>query len=198
MASPAFVQAPQPPPPAQQLPQTTVAPVRKRSNPAQNPGAPKRKRGRPSKADLALREQAAQGGAPTATWQPQMYTPDQGRGGASLLPAAPGGVGASQEGSIQQQLNQLPPLKKKRGRPTKAEMEARRERDRLELLAAQRVHGGDLPTEVQQQDQQKLEADDGQARRLGNELAEELAGVNADIEEDESEEGGADSPDTED
>ncbi|KAI5854677.1 hypothetical protein BZA05DRAFT_392235 [Tricharina praecox] len=201
-ASPTAVSAPPPPPPPpvqqQPPPQPTAAPTRKRSNPSQNPNAPKRKRGRPSKADIALREQS-QGGTSTATWQPQMYTPDQGRGGVSLLAAAVGGAAGSQQGSIQQQLSQLPPLKKKRGRPTKAEMEARRERERLEILAAQRVHGGDLPADVEEQERQKLETEEGQTRRLGNELEAELAAAQAlDIEDDDSEEGGADSPDTED
>jgi len=127
-----------------------------------------------------------------------MYTPDHGRGGGvSSLTAAPGGAAASH--SIQQQLSQLPPAKKKRGRPTKAEMEARRERERLELLAAQRVHGGDLPADVQERERQKIEAEDGHTHRLGKELEAELAAANAEeIEEDESEEGGAESPDTDD
>jgi hypothetical protein len=155
---------------------------------------------------VALREQLAQGGAATAaTWQPQMYTPDHGRGGVSLLAATPGGAVPSL-GVIQQQLNELPPLKKKRGRPTKAEMEARRERARLELLAAQRIHGGDLPPDMQdmqdmdEQARQKQEQEhhvQQQIREQESEQVHDSGQANEEIEEDESEEGGPDSPDTE-
>jgi hypothetical protein len=162
---------------------------------------------------MALREAQAQGGAPpAATWTPQMYNPENNRGGASMVAPSPAGAPPSL-GAIQQQLSELPPLKKKRGRPTKAEMEARRERQRLELLAAQRIHGGDLPADLQdlqdpaeqaeqaEQARQKQEQDQQvqqQIREQENEQAHDSGQVHEEIEEDESEEGGPDSPDEED
>ncbi|KAA8900856.1 hypothetical protein FN846DRAFT_957733 [Sphaerosporella brunnea] len=197
------VAAPPPPPPPQPQPQPAAS-GRKRGNASAAASAAtpiKRKRGRPSKADMALREQLSQSGAPAAaTWQPQMYTPDHGRGGVSML-ATPAGATPSL-GAIQQQLSELPPLKKKRGRPTKAEMEARRERQRLELLAAQRIHGGDLPSDIQDLDdqaRQKHEQDQAQQqmRDQENERTNDSGNAHEEVEEDESEEGGPDSPDTE-
>jgi ATP/maltotriose-dependent transcriptional regulator MalT len=135
-----------------------------------------------------------------------MYNPENNRGGASMVAPSPAGAPPSL-GAIQQQLSELPPLKKKRGRPTKAEMEARRERQRLELLAAQRIHGGDLPADLQdlqdpaEQARQKQEQDQQvqqQIREQENEQAHDSGQVHEEIEEDESEEGGPDSPDEED
>lgn len=93
-------------------------------NPAAAP-PPKRKRGRPSKADLALREQQLRGGDGSASWQPQMYTPDASKGGVSLTNTTPNAL-----------LPGETPVKRKRGRPTKAEVE-RRERERQMLLEQQ-------------------------------------------------------------
>ncbi|KAF8245153.1 hypothetical protein K440DRAFT_646524 [Wilcoxina mikolae CBS 423.85] len=192
------------------LPQPASAPSRKRAHPEaygpQTPGA-RRKRGRPSKADIALREQAAQGGPTAATWQPQMYTPDQSRGGVSLLAATPGtphGQSAILQGSIQQQLAELPPMKKKRGRPTKADMEARRERARLEMIQTQRIQGGDLPlpapeAEPQQPQQKEVPEQEPGREQVQEQVQEPEQGQGQEeVEEDESEEGGADSPEDED
>ncbi|KAF8544131.1 hypothetical protein BDD12DRAFT_873499 [Trichophaea hybrida] len=192
------------------LPQPISAPSRKRAHPEaygpQTPGA-KRKRGRPSKADIALREQAAQGGTTAATWQPQMYTPDQGRGGVSLLAATPGtslGQSAILQGSIQQQLAELMPAKKKRGRPTKADMEARRERARLETTLPHKIQGGDLPlpvpeVEPQQPRQKEAPEQEPSQEQVQEQVQEPEQGQGQEeVEEDESEEGGADSPEDED
>jgi hypothetical protein len=110
------------------------------------------------------------------------------------------------QGAMQQQQSDQTPVKKKRGRPTKADMEARREKVRLELLHQQSIHGGsDLPPAPEaeaelQQPQLKEAPEQEQAQEQEQEQGQEpeQGQVQEEVEDDESEEGGADSPEDED
>ena len=138
-----------------------------------------------------------------------MYTPEQqGRGGVALAAATPGSAGDGYL-AIQQRLSELPPPQRKRGRPTKAEIEARRERERLELLAAQRIHGGDLPSDFQNSParvgpkqegglQQKQIGQKQEGGHLQQDADQDQGQGHEDAEDDESEDAAGDSPDTED
>ncbi|TGZ77811.1 hypothetical protein EX30DRAFT_343720 [Ascodesmis nigricans] len=142
-------------------PTTASSAPRKRSAPPTPiiPGQEpfKKKRGRPSKADLLAREQAAAAAAtpgttapPAPQFTPQMYTPDNGA--ASTTPAiAPASASATTpaaaaptapvlpvEATLAASLALSPPLKRKRGRPSKADLEERRRREQeVARLAAQ-------------------------------------------------------------
>lgn len=168
--------------------------------------APKRRRGRPSKADIAARD--SQTGA--ATFQPRMYTPaGQGRGGAGagagpgglLFAAPPASSSHGQAGSLQQQLANRP--QKKRGRPSKAEIEAR-ERARLEALhmvQGMGIHAaGDLPLVAdpeQQPPRQKGVHDPRQEHDTEHE-PEQGQGPDDGDDDDDSDDGAADSPEDDD